>query len=99
MAGDAGGDAKSFSACTSHMCFYGPRHLSWCPICSFASSVRNEWLICEPEMTQRESWNCYLLNLLRRGISPIVNNSETPTRKEHFVLRHKCSNFQSGYQL
>ena len=84
MAGDAGGDAKSFSACTSHMCFYGPRHLSWCPICSFGSSVRNEWLIREPDMTQRESRNCYLLNLLRRGISPI-NNSETPARKEHFV--------------
>ena len=99
MAGDTGGYARSFLACISHMRFYGPRQLSWCPICSFASSLSNELLIYEPEMTQRESWNYYLLNLLWRGISPIVNNSETPIRKQHFVWRHKCSNFQSGHQL
>ena len=68
MAGDAGGYARSFLACISHMHFYGPRQLSWCPICSFASSLSNELLIYEPEMTQRESWNYFRLNLLWRGL-------------------------------
>lgn len=68
MAGDTGGYARSFLACISHMRFYGPRQLSWCPICSFASSLSNELLIYEPEMTQRESWNYFRLNLLWRGL-------------------------------
>lgn len=68
MAGDAGGYARSFLACISHMRFYGPRQLSWCPICSFASSLSNELLIYEPEMTQIIAGTIIFLICLEEGL-------------------------------